>query len=1238
MGRYVSRYCEFEPFCVGLSSRKYNLENDGGSALTYTVLHATDWISIAPSLDGGTTSSGALDAGTNTDVSVSINTSIEPLCVGDYTGAIDFDSSTDGNVMLLRFINLTVEPAENVKPVFIADTGAGLPKVTAEATGLLTSVTILAPVVTDASAFTLTVNNSGPYPVGDTFITWTAVDCSGNVETANQKVEVIDTTLPVINPPLGVIVEAKKPLTPVLGEEAIFDPNGDVSASDNVAVQIGPYLNGAAEDQFHQPVLPPGASLPLGPYFVQWVALDSSFNAGSAWQSVTIVDTTPPDLTIPGDIDIVVDSFPVTIDPEKDEPATAVDLVDPNPFIVRNPTGPLVFDAPGTRQVKYRARDFEGNRTVDKFQTVTVRTSVKLVGLEVIQVEQDLNNSIPLIGNKQTLVRAYFSTPSVKTLAPKLIGTVNGNQLAQTLSPKDFGAEIVATTDVLAERESVLVPNDLRDLAATFEIPGSWNRPGTTITFKVEIPGDEVVLDCQDGIGSVNNDCEVTATFFSSLPVQVRLFQVNYKTKDGVTHKPTSNDMNNVVRRLLALYPIDRVTAVSDVLPTDEFDPGTPSVGEVNDQLNDEKFWDGCFWEFDCFEVYYGVISKDNGGSGEAWCCWQGFGPAVASGVAVDDHNTDGVGTGNEYRRFIAPHEVGHLYNTDHPYWKERPNGDDVGPCGNEQVNTFYAPVWPWITEPGDLDPIPQSIWGSGSSSDLPGPQARPNGRAGLIGPIVLPGEESDAAYARVIIGYDSNRDRFISPRTNFELMSYCAPRFKWPGKPTYLHLFNVFEPDSSPYEEDPFDPSPFPNAVTAAVELVNVNGADTYLVISGHLSETTGEVELKPFATLASPSIVPPPMPEGDYVLELLDRKGNLLDEISFDIFDTTIDPTNEIVNVPFLIPVPFDEALHEVRVVKDGIVIGSKVSSKNAPTVRVIYPNGGETLLGDTVTIEWEGKDKNKDPLSYTVQYSPDGGVTWDTLTVGHKDSIFEANLDFLSGSSEGLIRVQATDGFLTATDVSDGTFSKSSSPPSVIVLAPQPFQVYGGDQLVVAKAMTNDLEDGPLGDDDIQWVSSIDGPLGTGENFLVPSGGLTPGVHQLTAIGTDSDGTTGEDSVTIHVLGSDFPPLVVANVATHPATLWPPDHEMVPVRVDVNAMALPELDAPDCQITSVSSNEAVEGSGDGMTSDDWVITGPLTVDLRAERSGHGTGREYTIDISCMTGTDVAVSSGVVQVPFNE
>jgi hypothetical protein len=68
----------------------------------------------------------------------------------------------------------------------------------------------------------------------------------------------------------------------------------------------------------------------------------------------------------------------------------------------------------------------------------------------------------------------------------------------------------------------------------------------------------------------------------------------------------------------------------------------------------------------------------------------------------------------------------------------------------------------------------------------------------------------------------------------------------------------------------------------------------------------------------------------------------------------------------------------------------------------------------------------------------------------------------------------------------------------------------------------------------------------------------------------------------------------------------------------------------------ILSVTSNEPVNGANDGDTAPDWVVVDAHHVRLRAERLGSGTGRVYTITITCTDGAgNQTVKTATVSVP---
>ena len=137
--------------------------------------------------------------------------------------------------------------------------------------------------------------------------------------------------------------------------------------------------------------------------------------------------------------------------------------------------------------------------------------------------------------------------------------------------------------------------------------------------------------------------------------------------------------------------------------------------------------------------------------------------------------------------------------------------------------------------------------------------------------------------------------------------------------------------------------------------------------------------------------------------------------------------------------------------------------------------------------------------------------------------------------------------------------------------------------------------------------------------------PSGtGFPVGVTTDTCTVSDQAGHSATCSFTVTV--TDNVPSVIDSIVASPATLWPPDHKLVPI--SIIATATDNCDpSPTCRIVSVDANEPVLGPGSGNTDPDWILSDPgpkaspamLGVQLRAERAGGGDGRVYTIHTTC-------------------
>ena len=139
------------------------------------------------------------------------------------------------------------------------------------------------------------------------------------------------------------------------------------------------------------------------------------------------------------------------------------------------------------------------------------------------------------------------------------------------------------------------------------------------------------------------------------------------------------------------------------------------------------------------------------------------------------------------------------------------------------------------------------------------------------------------------------------------------------------------------------------------------------------------------------------------------------------------------------------------------------------------------------------------------------------------------------------------------------------------------------------------------------------NLDGPVPV--TCVPPSGSTFPlGTTTVQCSATDAHGNIATGSFTITV--RDTTPPTVVSITASPNNFWPPDHKMNNVTVTVIATDLVDP-APISHIVSVSSNQADDSNGDGATSPDWIITGMLTLQLRAERDSGGD-RVYTITVA--------------------
>lgn len=154
----------------------------------------------------------------------------------------------------------------------------------------------------------------------------------------------------------------------------------------------------------------------------------------------------------------------------------------------------------------------------------------------------------------------------------------------------------------------------------------------------------------------------------------------------------------------------------------------------------------------------------------------------------------------------------------------------------------------------------------------------------------------------------------------------------------------------------------------------------------------------------------------------------------------------------------------------------------------------------------------------------------------------------------------------------------------------------------------SVTGEYEDGIVRDITHQSTGTVYESSHPDVAVVSENGVITPIEEGFTTVVASNGGF--QDSITVRVLEREPPPPEVANVSANPDELWPPNDKMIPVAL--SAVDEDGQPVPGCEIAEVGINE-------GDPDNDVEVTGDLSLQLRASRSGAGDGRVYTIEVGC-------------------